>query len=24
MDNPPEPNDALQAAWRDYRDAEPE
>ncbi len=24
LDNPPEPNDALQAAWRDYRDAEPE
>ena len=22
LDNPPEPNDTLQAAWRDYRDAE--
>ncbi len=21
LDTPPEPNDALQAAWRDYRDA---
>jgi uncharacterized protein (DUF1778 family) len=21
LDNPPEPNDALKAAWRDYQDA---